>query len=143
MTAKMILFVEDNPDDEELTVRALQNHNVINQIAVVRDGQQALDCLLDENMPLPAVVLLYLNLPKVSGLEVLQRLRANARTAKLPVVILTGSKADQDVLDGYRFGCNSYIRKPVDFAQFSEAMRILKVFWLVTNEPQSRHRTPL
>lgn len=134
MTEKNILLVEDNPDDEQLAVRALRRHNIVNEIAVARDGQQALDYLLDETKPLPALVLLDLKLPKVSGLEVLQKLRASERTKILPVVILTTSKEEQDLLDSYRSGCNSYIRKPVDFAQFAEAMRQLEVYWLVINE---------
>ena len=134
MTEKIILLVEDNPDDEQLAVRALKRSNVVNDIVVARDGQQALDYLLDGSKPLPALVLLDLKLPKVSGLQVLQRLRATERTAILPVVILTTSKEDQDLLDSYRSGCNSYIRKPVDFTQFAEAMRQLKVYWLVINE---------
>lgn len=137
---KNILLVEDNPDDEQLAVRALKRHNIANDIVVARDGQQALDYLLDESQPLPALVLLDLKLPKVSGLEVLRKLRATPRTALLPVVVLTTSKEEQDLLDSYRSGCNSYIRKPVDFLQFAEAMRQLKVYWLVLNEgpPQER-----
>lgn len=135
MTEKIILLVEDNPDDEQLAVRALKKHNVANQIAVVRDGQQALDYLLDETKPLPALVLLDLKLPKVSGLQVLQRLRADDRTALLPVVILTTSKEEQDLLNSYRSGCNSYIRKPVDFSEFAIAVQHLQVYWLMVNEP--------
>jgi CheY-like chemotaxis protein len=131
---KNILLVEDNPDDELLAVRALKKHNIVNDIVVARDGQAALDYLFDESQPLPALVLLDLKLPKVSGLEVLQKLRATERTAILPVVILTTSREEQDLMDGYRSGCNSYIRKPVDFTQFAEAMRQLKVYWLVINE---------
>ncbi len=134
MNEKIILLVEDNPDDEQLAVRALKKHNIVNRIEVARDGQAALDHLFDESKPLPALVLLDLKLPKVSGLEVLQRLRANERTAILPVVILTTSKEEQDLLDSYRSGCNSYIRKPVDFVQFAEAVRQLKVYWLMINE---------
>lgn len=139
---KNILLVEDNPDDEQLAVRALKKYNVVNDIVVARDGQQALDYLLDEGQPLPALVLLDLNLPKVGGLEVLQRLRATARTALLPVVILTTSKEEQDLLASYRSGCNSYVRKPVDFSQFAEAMRQLKVYWLVINEGPPKNRRP-
>lgn len=135
MQEKVILLVEDNPDDELLAVRALKRHNVVNQIEVVRDGQQALDYLLSDSRPLPALVLLDLKLPKVSGLEVLQRLRQNARTAILPVVMLTTSKEDQDLLNSYRSGCNSYIRKPVNFEEFVTAMMHLKVYWLAINEP--------
>lgn len=140
MTEKIILLVEDNPDDELLTVRALKQNKLVNEIIVVRDGQQALDYLLDESKPLPALVLLDWKLPKVSGLEVLQKVRATERTAILPIVILTTSKEEQDLLDGYRSGCNSFIRKPVDFAQFTEAMRQLEVYWLVLNEPPPKVR---
>lgn len=142
MTEKNILLVEDNPDDEQLAVRALKRNNIVNEIVVARDGQAALNYLLDESKPLPALVLLDLNLPKISGLEVLQRLRATDRTAILPVVILTTSKEDQDLLQSYRTGCNSYIRKPVDFSQFAEAMRQLKVYWLVINEAPPRIERP-
>ena len=135
MKDKVILLVEDNPDDEELALRALRRNKVLNEIAVARDGRQALDYLLDESKPLPALVLLDWKLPKVSGLEVLQQLRANGRTAILPIVILTTSQEEQDLLDGYRSGCNSFIRKPVDFVQFTEAMRQLQMYWLVLNEP--------
>lgn len=142
MKDKTILLVEDNPDDEALAVRALQRNNILNEIAVVRDGRQALDYLLDESKPLPALVLLDWKLPKVSGLEVLQLLRATARTALLPVVILTTSQEEQDLLDGYRSGCNSFIRKPVDFGQFTEAMRQLQLYWLVINEAPPQNRKP-
>lgn len=142
MKDKTILLIEDNPDDEALAVRALQRNNILNEIAVVRDGRQALDYLLDESKPLPALVLLDWKLPKVSGIEVLQLLRATARTALLPVVILTTSQEEQDLLDGYRSGCNSFIRKPVDFAQFTEAMRQLQLYWLVINEPPPQNRKP-
>jgi DNA-binding response OmpR family regulator len=135
MSERSILLVEDNPDDEQLAVRALKKNNIVNDIIVVRDGQEALDYLLDENNPLPSLVLLDLKLPKVSGLEVLQKVRSVERTQILPIVILTTSKEEQDLFDGYRLGCNSYIRKPVDFAQFTEAMRNLKVYWLILNEP--------
>lgn len=139
MTEKIILLVEDNPDDEHLAVRALRKHNVANQIVVVRDGQQALDYLLDKDKPLPALVLLDLKLPKVSGLEVLQRLRGNDRTAILPVVILTTSKEEQDLLDSYRSGCNSYIRKPVSFVEFATAVQQLQIYWLMVNEPPPKN----
>lgn len=142
MKDKTILLIEDNPDDEALAVRALQRNHILNEIAVVRDGREALDYLLDESKPLPALVLLDWKLPKVSGLEVLQTLRATDRTALLPVVILTTSQEEQDLLDGYRSGCNSFIRKPVDFAQFSEAMRQLQLYWLVINEAPPQNRKP-
>lgn len=137
MKNKIILLVEDNPDDEELTLRALKNNNIGNEVVVVRDGQQALDYFFGENAltnSVPAVVLLDLKLPKVNGLEVLRRIRAGERTNMQPVVILTSSKEDQDLIDGYRLGANSYIRKPVDFGQFMEAVRQLGLYWLVMNE---------
>ena len=135
MNDQDILLVEDNPDDELLAIRALKKHHVANRIVVARDGQEAIDYLANEANPLPGLVLLDLKLPKLSGLDVLQRLRAAERTRILPVVILTTSKEEQDLLDSYRGGCNSYIRKPVDFAEFSEAMRQLNMFWLILNEP--------
>ena len=135
-----ILLVEDNPHDEELTLRALQKSHVLNPVVVAHDGAEALDYLLARGKhasappPLPQVVLLDLKLPKVDGLEVLRELRANARTRLLPVVVLTSSKEQQDVLASYEFGANSYVRKPVDFAQFLEAARQLGLYWLVLNE---------
>ena len=137
-----ILLVEDNPDDVELTLRALKQYNVRNQIAVVRDGAEALDYLFAtgaytarDTTTMPAVVLLDLKLPKVDGLEVLQRMRTDERTKLVPVVILTSSKEEQDVVNSYKFGANSYVRKPVDFTQFVEAARQLGLYWLVINEP--------
>ena len=135
MTEKTILLVEDNPDDELLTLRALKQNNIVNEVAVVRDGQEALDYLLASQKPLPTVVLLDLKLPKVDGLEVLRRVRADPRTKLLPVVILTSSKEEQDLISGYSLGANSYVRKPVDFEQFAEAVRQLHLCWLVLNEP--------
>jgi two-component system response regulator len=137
--AKTILLVEDNPDDIELTLRALKANKVTNEVRIVRDGTQALECLLPASPqadaePLPAVVLLDLRLPKVDGLEVLRRLRADARTALLPVVILTSSREEQDAASGHRLGANSYVRKPVDFTQFAEAVRDLGLYWLLLNE---------
>ncbi len=134
MHNKVILLVEDNPDDEALTLRALKKNNISNEVVVARDGAQALDYLLGNGHPLPALVLLDLKLPKVDGLEVLRRLRADERTELLRVVILTSSKEEQDVLTGYKLGASSYIRKPVDFAQFVEAVRQLGLYWLVLNE---------
>jgi two-component system response regulator len=134
--------VEDNPDDEALTLRALKKNNILNEVTVVRDGAQALDYLFCQGVHAgrdacrqPAVTLLDLKLPKVEGLEVLKRLRADERTRLLPVVILTSSKEEQDLVNGYRFGANSYIRKPVDFTKFMEAVRQLGLYWLVLNEP--------
>ena len=142
MKEKIILLVEDNPDDEALTLRALKKNNIRNVVVVARDGQEALDYLFgtgrhagrDPADP-PTVVLLDLKLPKLSGLEVLQRLRATERTKLLPIVILTSSKEEQDLINGYKFGANSYIRKPVDFIQFNTAVQQLGLYWLVLNEP--------
>jgi two-component system, response regulator len=141
MKSKTILLVEDNADDEALTFRALMKNNIGSQLVVARDGAEALDYLFatgqysgrDMNL-VPQVVLLDLNLPKVSGLEVLRQLRANERTKYLPVVILTSSNEEQDRLHGYDNGANSYVRKPVDFNQFIEAVRQLGLYWLILNE---------
>lgn len=142
MSNKMILLVEDNPDDEALTVRALNKNKIANNLAVVRDGVEALDFLFctgpySERDPhdMPEVILLDLKLPKVDGLEVLRRIRADERTRLLPIVILTSSKEEQDLLKSYSLGANSYIRKPVDFSQFVEAIHQLGMYWLVLNEP--------
>jgi two-component system response regulator len=138
----MILLVEDNPDDEALTLRALRKANVGNEVAVVRDGVEALDFLFAtgghggrDTATMPQVILLDLKLPKVDGLEVLRRIRADERTKLLPVVILTSSDEEQDRIAGYALGANSYVRKPVDFAQFAEAVRQLGLYWLVLNQP--------
>jgi two-component system, response regulator len=141
MNDKLILLVEDNPDDEKLTLRALKKNHILNEVVVARDGVEALDFLLatgphaarDVRIQ-PTVILLDLKLPKVDGLEVLRRLRSDPRTKLLPVVILTSSKEEQDLAQGYALGANSYIRKPVDFAQFMEAVKQLGMFWLVLNE---------
>jgi two-component system response regulator len=139
---KIILLVEDNPDDEALTLRALVKNNVVNKIVVVRDGVEALEYLFGtgayagrDTSAMPQVILLDLKLPKLDGLEVLRRLRADPRTELLPVIILTSSREEQDLIKGYKLGANSYIRKPVDFPQFAEAIRQLKLYWLVINEP--------
>jgi two-component system response regulator len=141
MESKVILLVEDNPDDEALTMRALQKNNIRNEVVVARDGAEALDYMFGtgahegrDTAALPQVVLLDLKLPKLSGLEVLEQLRANPRTKLVPVVILTSSKEEQDLLRGYSLGANSYIRKPVDFVQFTESVRQLGLYWLVLNE---------
>jgi CheY-like chemotaxis protein len=138
---KAILLVEDNPDDEALAIRALKRHHVGNEIIVARDGVEALEYLfctgkyLDRDMAnKPSVILLDLKLPRVDGLEVLRRVRADPRTQFLPVVVLTTSSEEGDILDSYSLGCNSYIRKPVDFLQFSEAIRQLGMYWLLMNE---------
>lgn len=145
MNGRTILLVEDNPDDEELTVRALKQNNIVNEIVVVTDGAEALDYMFGTGKhagrnqdDLPEVVLLDLKLPKVDGLEVLRRLRADPRTRLQPVVILTSSKEEQDLVNGYKLGANSYIRKPVDFIQFTEAVKQLKMYWLVLNEKPPR-----
>jgi two-component system, response regulator len=136
----MILLVEDNPDHVALTIRALKKNNIANDVIVATDGAQALDMLMARGehqgrpMDLPQVVLLDLKLPKVDGLEVLRNLRAEDRTRLLPVVILTSSDEEQDVVQSYRSGANSYIRKPVDFMQFLEATKQLGLYWLVLNE---------
>lgn len=142
MKTKTILLVEDNPQDEMLTLRALQKAHRANRIDVARDGQQALDYLFragefaDRDGPdLPTVVLLDIGLPRLSGLEVLERLRADVRTELLPVVILTSSDDHKDRLKGYENGCNSYVQKPVDFADFAETVARLGVYWLATNAP--------
>jgi CheY-like chemotaxis protein len=141
MRRNVILLVEDNPDDVELTRRAFTKSNVANAVVTVSDGQEALDYLFatgeyvgrDVNV-IPQVVLLDLNLPKISGLDVLRRIRADERTRRLPVVVLTTSNEERDVIGSYDLGANSYVRKPVDFAQFLEAARQLGLYWLVLNE---------
>jgi CheY-like chemotaxis protein len=145
MNTKVILLVEDNADDEALTLRAFAKNNIANKLVVARDGVEALDYLFatgayaDRDVRnQPQIVLLDLKLPKLDGLEVLRRLRADERTQLLPVIILTSSKEEQDLIQGYRLGANSYIRKPVDFLQFSEAMRQLGLYWLVLNEAVPR-----
>jgi len=138
---KVILLVEDNPDDELLTMRAMRKNNIANDIVVARDGAEALDYIfrqgqyedrdVDEH---PQVILLDLNLPKIGGLEVLKKIRSDKSTALFPVVVLTSSKEERDLVESYRLGANSYIRKPVDFNQFSDAIRQLGLYWLVLNE---------
>ena len=143
MSDKTILLIEDNPDDEALTLRALKNNHILNDVTVVHDGVEALDYFFGKDAatnPVPAVVLLDLKLPKVDGLEVLRRIRAEPRTALLPIVILTSSREEQDLVSSYRLGANSYIRKPVDFAQFMEAVRQLGLYWLVLNEAAPAQR---
>jgi len=133
MTLRPIILVEDNPDDERLTIRALRRGNIANQILVARNGEEALTMVLNAN-PLPSVVLLDLKLPKVDGLEVLRQLRANERTHTLPVVILTSSTEERDIIDSYSLGANSYVRKPVEIEKFTEAVRQLGLYWAVINE---------
>jgi two-component system response regulator len=141
MNEKVILLVEDNPDDEALTLRALKKNNIGNKVVIARDGAEALDYLFGtgphagrDMRTMPSITLLDLKLPKIDGLEVLRRLRGDDRTSVLPVIILTSSKEEQDLINGYRLGANSYIRKPVNFAQFVEAVRQLGLYWLVLNE---------
>ncbi len=141
MEERVILLVEDNPDDEALTLRALNKNNIKNKIVVARDGVEALDYLFGTGMYAgrdtsvePELILLDLKLPKVDGFEVLKKLRADERTKLLPVVILTSSKEQQDVVNGYGLGANSYVRKPVDFQDFVDAVLQLGLYWLVLNE---------
>jgi two-component system response regulator len=143
----VILLVEDNPDDIELTVRAFQKSHIKNKLVVTRDGVEALDYLFGTGSyterdirKLPEVILLDLKLPKIDGLQVLKRLRSNERTQLLPVVILTTSAEEQDIIQSYRFGANSYVRKPVDFEQFMSAVEQLGLYWLVLNEPPGKQR---
>jgi two-component system response regulator len=141
VTTSIILLVEDNPDDEALTLRALRKNNIGNEVVVAHDGAEALDYLFATRVhsgrdisELPQIVLLDLNLPKVDGLGVLRRIRGDARTKRLPVVILTSSKEERDLVESYDLGANSYVRKPVDFTAFVEAVRQLGLYWLVLNE---------
>lgn len=136
-----LLLVEDNPDDEELTLLAFERSRITNEVVVAHDGEEALDYLFGTGMYagrdlsiMPALILLDLQLPRINGLEVLQRLRADNRTKLLPVVILTTSNEQQDLINSYSFGCNSYIRKPVDFQQFMTAVQQLGMYWLILNE---------
>jgi two-component system, response regulator len=134
--SKTILLVEDNSSDEKLTVRALRNCGVANEVAVERDGAAALEYLAHN--PLPTLVLLDLKLPKLDGLDVLARIRSTERTKLVPVVVLTSSKEDEDVVNSFSLGANAYVRKPVDFTEFAEAARTLGLFWLLLNEPLPR-----
>jgi two-component system response regulator len=148
MRDKTILLVEDNADDEALTLRAMKKNNVSNEVVVARNGVEALDYLFctgayagRDSSVMPQVVLLDLKLPKLDGLEVLRRVRADERTKLLPIVILTSSNEEKDRIDGYGLGANSYVRKPVDFSEFLEAARQLGLYWLVLNEPPPPRRT--
>jgi len=141
MKSNPILLVEDNPDDEALTLRALKKNHIVNEVVVAHDGVEALDYLFGTGAhagrnlaEMPQVVLLDLNLPRIGGLEVLKRVREDERTKFLAVVVLTSSKEDEDLLKSYSLGANSYVRKPVDFAQFTEAVKTLGLFWLLLNE---------
>jgi len=143
---KIIMLVEDNPDDEELTLRALRKANIANEVFVARDGTEALDFLFGtgrhaglKTLPLPAVVLLDLKLPKLNGIDVLKRMRADPRTQLIPVVVLTSSSEDEDMLKSYQSGANSYVRKPVEFSSFANAVTQLGMYWMLLNQaPPSR-----
>jgi len=141
---RIILLVEDDPDDVELTLRGLRKNNILNKVVVKRDGVEALEYLMPAEkgaVPrLPAVVLLDLKLPRVDGLEVLKRIRSDERTKLLPVVILTSSKEEQDLIASYTLGANSFVRKPVDFVRFADAVRQLGLYWLLLNEPPPERR---
>ena len=129
----LILLVEDNPDDEALTLRALKKNHIMNEVVVAHDGVEALDWLARAEI-MPQVILLDLNMPKMSGIEVLKRIRDDARTHLVPVVVLTSSKEDEDVVSSYAAGANSYVRKPVDFGEFIEAVKRLGMYWLLLNQ---------
>lgn len=144
---KIILLVEDNPDDEELTLMALQESQIVNEVVVTRDGAEALDYLFAtgrytdrDPAHLPALVLLDLKLPKLSGLEVLQRMRGDPRTRLLPVVVLTSSSEEEDIIASYDLGANSYVRKPVEFHRFADAVRQVGMYWLLVNQPPPLER---
>ena len=144
MNVKIILLVEDNPDDEELTLLALKKSNILNEVIVARDGAEALEYLFatgkyaDQNSSrIPQLILLDLKLPKLDGLEVLKRLRADPRTKLIPVVVLTSSSEEEDMLASYRTGANSYVRKPVDFHRFADAIKQVGMYWLLLNEVPS------
>jgi len=146
--SKTILLVEDNPDDVKLTLRAFKRNNMLNPIVVARDGVEALDFLFARDAyaeragkPPPTLVILDLKLPKLDGLEVLRAIRGDDRTKFIPVVILTSSKEQQDLMQGYALGANSYVRKPVDFTEFMEAVRLLGIYWLMTNQPPPERHT--
>ncbi len=139
---RMILLVEDNPDDEELTRIAFLENGMLDQLVVARDGIEALGYLFNPDKQLPQVVLLDLKLPKLDGLEVLQRLRDNGRTRLLPVVVMTSSKQESDLIASYSLGCNSYVPKPVDFNQFSDTVRQLGLYWMTLNIPAPQGKWP-
>src|ERR1700674_938517 len=146
--SKTILLVEDNPDDAKLTLRAFKRNNMLNPVVVARDGVEALDFLFGQGAyaeragkPLPTLVILDLKLPKLDGLGVLRAVRGDDRTKLLPVVVLTSSKEEQDLTHSYALGANSYVRKPVDFTEFQEAVKLLGMYWLMTNQPPPERNT--
>lgn len=144
MNGGPILLVEDNPDDVLFTVRAFEKNNMQNDVVVATDGEQALELLLPESGALgmrPALILLDVKLPKIDGLEVLRRIRQDPRTAALPVVVLTTSSEERDIVESYRLGANSFVRKPVVFGEFLDATNVLGVYWLLVNEPAPAWRT--
>jgi two-component system, response regulator len=143
MTSQTILLIEDNPDDQLLTLRAMKKNNISNEVVVATDGAEAIEYLFSAeaaDRELPGLILLDLKLPKIDGLDVLHKIRADKRTQIIPVVVLTSSKEQEDILDSYHSGANGYVRKPVDFTDFSEAVRTLGMFWLLLNEPAPRIR---
>ena len=148
MNPKRILLIEDNPDDIKLTLRAFNKTHMLNEIVTLHDGAQAIEYLFGpdpgkrNDEQLPAIILLDLKLPKIDGLEVLRRLRADPLTRRLPVVILTSSKEERDIAAGYDLGANSYVRKPVDFEQFAEAVRQLGLYWLLLNQQPPKFNDP-
>jgi two-component system, response regulator len=138
INSRHVLLVEDNDDDEELTKMALRKGNITNEVIVARDGAEAIEAIFgssDEEPELPTLTLLDLKLPKIDGLEVLRRIRTDERTRLMPIVILTASKEQEDVIESYQLGANAYVRKPIDFSRFVEAVRTLGLFWLILNEP--------
>ena len=148
-TNKVILLVEDNPDDVKLTLRAFKRSHILNPIIVAHDGIEALDYLFARDAhsdragaPLPTLIILDLKLPKLDGLGVLKAIRADERTRLLPVVILTSSKEEQDLMSGYSLGANSYVRKPVDFAEFAESVKVLGIYWLLMNQGPPERTAP-
>ena len=142
MTSRSIMLVEDNPDDEALTIRALKKNHIVNEVIVARDGAEALTIIFPDNGGhawLPGLILLDLKLPKLDGMEVLRRIRADERTELIPVVVLTSSREQEDILDSYHCGANGYVRKPVHFGEFTEAVSTLGAYWLLLNESPVEH----
>ena len=142
MTSQNILLVEDNPDDRDLTIMALKGSNIANEIDIAGDGEEALQYFEDRSRPLPALVLLDLKLPRIMGLDVLKRLRADERTKLVPIVVLTSSQQESDRYESYVEGVNAYVVKPVEFGAFSDAVKALGLFWLVINEPPPDRKSP-